>query len=258
MATSRRKPTKSQVGPLSAEQVADLIRQLPKEEGLAPGDRIGAERELAERYGVSRWTVRQALDQLQTQGLILKTNGRSGGVFVAPGKVMRDVAELYGLPQYLQAQGMQAGTTVLGTQVVPAGDTLGPKLEVEPDDFLYQIDRLRLADGIPLSVETTWLPAQMFPGLLNESLVGSIYSLVEEKYGIVRGEAVETVTSAGAGKSQAAVLHVPQGTPLLVVDRCARTKEGALFESTLESYRGDRIAVIVHTSGETKSKRQMR
>ncbi len=235
---------------LDAAAVAALIREIPDQEGLHPGDRIGAERDLAERFGVGRWIVRRALEQLESEGVVLRTtNGRSGGVFVAPAKVVRDLDEFVGLPAYVRAQGMVAGATVLGTQTVPAGDELAERMGVAPDAWLFRIDRLRSADELPLSLETAWLPAELFPGLLNESLVGSVYDLIESKYGIERGEAVETITATTAARQQASVLQVHVGTPLLVVDRVARTVEGAVFEYSRDLYRAERVAIIVHTTG---------
>ena len=241
---------------LDATAVAALIREIPDREGLGPGDRIGAERELAERFSVGRWIVRRALEQLESEGKVLRTtNGRSGGVFVAPAKVMRDLDEFVGLPAYVRAQGMVAGATVLGTQTVPADDDLADKMGVAPGAWLYRIDRLRLADDLPLSLETAWLTAEAFPGLLNESLVGSVYDLLENKYGMLRGEAVETITATTAARQQASALQVHVGSPLLVVDRVARTADGTVFEYSHDLYRAERVAILVHTTGKDGAKR---
>lgn len=245
-------------GAATAAVVADTIRALVETGGLKAGDRIGAERELAERLGVTRWLVRRALDQLEQEELILRTHGRSGGVFVAHPKVVRDLEHLTGLPQYLQAQGLESGTTVLGTRVVAPDVRQREVLELTPEDWVFQVDRLRFADGIPLNLETVWLRADLFPGLLDRSLVGSLYELVENDYGIVRGDARETITAVGATREQAAPLKVVTGTPLLAVVRVARTADGQPFETSQEFYRADRVEIAVDAHSDTGERRLIR
>jgi GntR family transcriptional regulator len=242
---------------LSAADVAQLISATIAAESLQPGDRIGAERELAERYGVSRWLVRQALGRLEAEQVVLRTNGRSGGVFVSTKKVVRDLHTLLGLTQYLQAQGLESGTTVLGTRAGPAEDEVVKELGISPDAWVFQVDRLRLAGGLPLSVESMCFPAELFPGLLDQSLVGPLYEVLENQYGVRRGEAVETITATAADRRNAATLQVSVGSPLLAVARTARLETGEIFEVSKEFYRADRIAITVHTTGTDGAQRSV-
>jgi GntR family transcriptional regulator len=242
---------------LSAGEVAQLISATIVAESLQPGDRIGAERELAERYGVSRWLVRQALGRLEAEQVVLRTNGRSGGVFVSTKKVVRDLHTLLGLTQYLQAQGLESGTTVLGTRAGPAEDDVVKEFGISPEAWVFQIDRLRLAGGLPLSVESMCFPAELFPGLLDQSLVGPLYEVLENQYGVKRGEAVETITATAADRRNAATLQVSVGSPLLAVARTARLKTGEIFEVSKEFYRADRIAITVHTTGTDGARRSV-
>ncbi|MET4429734.1 GntR family transcriptional regulator [Mycolicibacterium sp. 624] len=240
--------------------VADLaaeVRAAIGDGGLEPGTRIGAERELAARYGVTRWVVRKALEELESESLILRTHGRNGGVFVAPRKLVRDLDHLVGLPEYLRAQGLETGTTVLGTRVVRAEGEVAHELQVTDDAHLYEIERARFAAGLPLSVETVFVSAEMFPGLLDQSLVGSLYDLLESRYEIKRGMATETITAAAADARQAATLELPVGAPLLVVRRTALLESGEPFEHSLEYYRFDRMSITVHTSSPAHIKRQI-
>lgn len=242
--------------PTADDVSADLARKVAAD-GLAPGDRIGSERELADRYGVSRWIVRKALATLENDGVITQTNGRTGGVFVAHKKVVRDLGVLEGLPQYLRTQGFEAGTAVLGTRMVPADDDLSRELELPTASWVLQVDRLRLAAGLPLSVESVWLPAHMFPGLFDHSLVGSIYELLESEYRIERGEAVETIEAVAAAADLATALQVAPGTPVLKVSRTARLASGEVFDFGREFYRADRISIVVPTAGKQHARRRI-
>lgn len=237
----------------STDQLADSIERLITDRSLTPGDRIGAERELAERFGVSRWAIRKALEDLESAGLILRTHGRSGGVFVSPKKVVRDLSPLVGLPEYLRTQGIEAGTTILGTKAGSPEEKVRLDLELPQDDWAFQVHRLRLAGGLPLSIEVCNFSADLFPGLLDQPLNGSLYELLESEYRIKRGDAVETISVVKAAEQEASVLQVSIGTPLLVVERIARLKTGRVFESSREMYRADRMSIVVHTGGGSKA-----
>lgn len=230
---------------MTAAEVAEAIWAKATEDGLQPGDRIGAERELSARYDVSRWVIRKALEALEEQGRILRTNGRNGGVFVAHDKVVRDLRGHVGLPEYVRARGLEAGATVLGTATTPADEQLAARMEVPEGTWVLRLDRLRLAGGLPLSLETIWLLAERFPGLLDRSLVGSMYELLETEYGLERGEAVETISARPVDREHAASLQVHTGSPILAVSRVARTAGGDVFEYSEELYRADRTEMIV-------------
>ncbi len=233
----------------SALDIAADLRAAIRRDGLQPGDRIGAERDLAERYGVGRWVLRKALEELQSEDLIIRTHGRRGGVFVAPRKLVRDLDSLVGLPAYLRTQGLETGTTVLGTRVERAEGDVAKELKLTGDDLVFVVERARFAAGLPLSVETVWLPAEMFPGLLDHSLVGSMYELLESEYHVQRGQAIESISAAPANHDQAAFLQLAHGEPLLVVKRTALLTSGDPFETSEEYYRFDRMAITVHTKG---------
>lgn len=234
----------------------DIGTELPRaiaDGRFKPGDRIGAERELASRHGVSRWVVRKALEPLEEAGLIYRTHGRSGGVFVAHKKVVRDLNGLVGLPEYLKSQGIESGTTVVETKAISAGEALSKALEISPDDWVFRIMRVRFSAGFPLSVEWCHFPAEMFPGLLDESLVGSIYELLDSRYGLIRGDAVETIEADSADKPRADLLQIAVGSPLLAVRRTARDMDGKVFEYSRELYRAERATITVHTSGQASA-----
>lgn len=238
-------PKSATAAPAGAPEVAEAIWAHVAENGLQPGDRIGAERELSVRYDVSRWVIRKALEMLEAQGRVLRTNGRNGGVFVAYHKVVRDLRGHVSLPAYVRAQGLESGATILSTNTIPADSELAKVLEVQVGEWMLKVDRLRFAGALPLSFETLWLPAETFPGLLDHSLVGSIYELLEAEYGLERGEAQETISARPANKDQAEALQIPLGAPVLTVTRVARTEDGGVFEYSEELYRADRVEMIV-------------
>lgn len=243
---------------MTAQEVADAIRARVAADGLQPGDRVGAERELSALYDVSRWVVRKALEALEEDGRILRTSGRNGGIFVAHEKVLRDLRHHVSLPEYVQARGLEAGSTVLSTATLPASSHVATAMEVREGSWLLRVDRLRLAGGLPLSYEVIWLPAEQFPGLLDRSLVGSLYELLENAYELERGEAVETISARAADKAEASMLQMPNGSPVLSVSRVSRTAAGRVFEYGEDLYRADRTEMIVRVpAGENAVQRHV-
>ena len=210
-----------------------------------PGERLGAERELAERLGVSRSTVRSALAELERSGAIRRKTGRGGGIFVAERKVERDLTSLAGLPAYLRRQGFESDARVLSTATVEADADTAAELGVDEGALVLEVVRVRLADRTPISLERALFPAHRFPGLLDRSLGGSLYELLETVYGLVPGEAEERIEVVTAGAAEARLLEIRRGAPLLAVARTAWDADGAAFERSHDLFRADRARIVV-------------
>jgi GntR family transcriptional regulator len=214
---------------------------------LRPGDRLGTERELAARLSVSRSTLRQVLAVLAEAGVVRRVPGRAGGTFVAHAKVDRDLSVIVGLPEYLRRQGFVAGTQVLSATMSGADDIAAQNLAVPAGSLLIDIVRIRLADGIPISLERVQLPAEIFPGLLELPLGGSIYDLLDTHYGVRPDEVVEHLEVAEASPDEAALLAVNVRAPLLAITRISTTSAGVPFEFSHDLFRADRTCVTFRT-----------
>jgi GntR family transcriptional regulator len=212
---------------------------------LIPGQRLGAERNLAEQYGVSRATLRAALEALQSEGAVDRVLGRSGGTFIAARRVERDLTTMSGLPAYLRRQGFQAGTRVLSSTTRSAGGDEVDRLELEGDPMVFEVVRIRLADGEPISLERAVFPADRFPGLLDQPLGGSLYALAQEQYGVMPGEALERIEVISAPATAARLLAVRRAAPLVSVDRVAKDVGGRPFECSVDLFRADRVRIVV-------------
>ncbi len=225
------------LGPTALAARERLLAALP-----GPGERLGAERELAERLGVSRSTIRAALADLERGGVIRRSRGRAGGIFVAERKVERDLTSLAGLPAYLRRQGFQSDARVLRTATTEADEDARRALHT---DLVHEVVRVRLADGEPISLERACFPAERFPDLLDRSLAGSIYELLETQYALEPGEAEERIEVVAAGAEEARLLGLRRGAPLLAVERTAWDAAGQPFERSHDLFRADRARVVV-------------
>jgi GntR family transcriptional regulator len=240
--------TAAELGPAAVEARRQLLALIASGE-LRGGERLGAERDLAVRLGVSRSTLRQALAALEGEGLVRRVPGRGGGTFVAAPMVERDTSRIVGLPALLRGQGFRAGTRVVSAGVTTAEPRCASALGLVAGTLVLSIVRIRLADGAPLSLEHVCLPAERFPDLLEHSLGGSLYELLGERYQVTPGEAEERIEVRLADDATAAVLVVPTGAPLLSVTRVTRDAEGVPFEFSHDLFRSDRTRITVRTRG---------
>jgi GntR family transcriptional regulator len=215
---------------------------------LVPGDRLPTEHDLAEWFGVSRMTLRHALAELARRGLVTRTTGRHGGTFVAAPKLEQDLTTLAGFSEQLRRAGMVAGARVLSALLRPAGPAAAAALQIGEDDEVYEIRRIRLADGRPIVLERSRFPASRFPGMLESRLDGSLYELLEVRYGLRPHRARESLEPVTAGVREAEALEVAEGAPLMLVERTAYARSGEPLEFARDLFRGDRTRVVMWTS----------
>jgi GntR family transcriptional regulator len=220
-------------------------RLLTEVEARRPGERLGTERELSERLGVARSTIRSALADLERSGVVRRARGRAGGIFVTERKVERDLTSLAGLPAYLRRQGFESDARVLSTATVEADAETAAALGLADGELVLEVVRVRLADREPISLERARFPAERFPGLLDRSLGGSLYELLETHYGLAPGEAEERIEVVAAGSAEARLLGLRRGAPLLAVARTAWDAAGRAFERSHDLFRADRARIVV-------------
>jgi GntR family transcriptional regulator len=214
-----------------------------------PGAKLGSERELAERYGTSRSSLRQVLAALEEAGLVHRVIGRSGGIFISHGQVQRSLSNVVGVPAFLANQGYVAGTRVLSTKIAAPDRTTQNALRVGANDYVIEIQRVRLADGSPISLELAQFPADAFPGLLERQLGGSIYEILETHYGLVTSRAEERIEAVNATPDEASLLGIKPKSALLLITRIAYDQHGTPCEFSRDLFRGDRTRLAVTVQG---------
>jgi len=198
---------------------------------MSPGSPVPPERELARLYGTSRTTVRQALAELVIEGRLLRMQGK--GTFVAKPKVAQAL-ELASYTEGMRQHGLHPETRILDIGYVTADEQLAGLLDIRPGGRVLRIHRLRLADGEPMSIDTSHLPARRFPGLRRQL----------ERHAIQLAEAEETIETVLADPHDARLLGVDPGIPLLLLSRHAIDSTGQPVEFAQSWYRGDRYKFI--------------
>lgn len=220
-------------------RVRDHLRSLVTHE-LAEGDPIPSERALCEQFGVSRMTVRQAVDALVVEGLLSREQGR--GTFVAPMKVDVEV-RLSSFGEEMHRRGMEPSSTVLESGVVPATPDIADALEILPGERVWTLYRVRLADGAPMAIERTWLPASLLPGLLDDAPPESIYGELRRR-GLEPEWGEDGVSAAEADAEEAGLLGIAPGAAVLRLTRRTFSGQTACVYAR-SSYRADRYQLWV-------------
>lgn len=232
------------------------IRELLREEILGgkcqPGDRIPSEHELSVRYGVSRITAKQAVEDLAKEGLVYRVQGK--GTFVAKPRVEHNLTRLISFSEQMVNRGMKPSTQVLEKEVVVAREEVVRALALPEQSLVYKLRRLRLADGEVMGLQTAFVSTDLCPNLLEEiSHNISLYMIFKEKYGLVPCRASETYNAILLSAYEASLLQVPEGSPALLVSRTAYLKDGRPLEHVISFLRGDRYTLYVELSSQGES-----
>src|SRR5215207_6218112 len=200
----RRRP-----GPAAYVQIEEELAERIRAGILRPGDRIPPERALADQMQVSRMTVRQALGRLADRGLLVREQGR--GTFVSEPKLTQSLSHLSGFYDQMISQGIVPTSRLLSGEQILASTALAQVLDLRIGEPLYKVVRLRLGGGVPLALETSFFPARLVPGLLEQDLErNSIYRLME-RYDARPVRAVQSLEPVPARDQDAELLEIPAG-----------------------------------------------
>lgn len=211
---------------------------------LEAGAPVPTERELAARLETSRTTVRQALSELVVEGRLVRRQG--SGTYVAEPKITWPLY-LASFTEQVEASGFVPSAQVLATTRVPASAELAGQLGLPARAPVYRLERLRLADAWPIAVETSWLPAERFPGLTRQIRQhASLHAILASVYDTRLRTGEESIATAPATPREAGPLKVDVGTPMLVVSRQNFDSSGAPIELGRTWFRGDRVTLVTH------------
>lgn len=225
---------------LKRERVRSSILELI--ETRQAGDPIPSERKLCADLGVSRPTLRAAVNELVAAGLLVREHGR--GMFVAPEKITQ---ELVGDQQAMRVPRPQGvwSSRLLEFSHVPAGARIGRKLSMSPAAEIAYVARLCLVDGTPMAIEHLHIPAERAPGLSAEELeTGDLYEHLRVQHDVHVHEAVQAIEPTVVTKTEAELLTVPELSPALLFERLTTDTDGSPVEYVHSVYRGDRYRIV--------------
>jgi GntR family transcriptional regulator len=221
------------------QHVLDLIEQ------LGVGTAIPSERQLSADLGVSRLTLRAALDDLAREGYLVRRRG--SGTYVQQPKISQELT-ITSFSDDMRRRGMVPGSRTLSMSTILAGARLGRSLNVSPSEQILVVKRLRLADGESMAIETLHIPEALVPGLTPKALTGSFYDLLRDRYGVQIAEGIQAIEPTVTNEEESEVLGVPLHSPAFLFERTSRDDAGRTVEFVQSVYRGDRYRIVTELS----------
>jgi GntR family transcriptional regulator len=244
------------------EQAFEALRRLVDELTARGEHRMPTERALAERLGMSRSTVRRALDLLEAEKTIERVRGRAGGAYLTgvpkrdasphaarsfcqSHSIIRSLNTVKGIPEILHDQGFRDGTTVIRAGLVDAPAAAAAALGVSEREPIVSLLRLRHADGETLSLEQMYLRPEL-AGLLHTEMK-SVYRTLLSQFGVQICVADESIEIASVSAAEGELLGQSAGTPVLKLERKGYDQHGRTFEYSVDLFRADRTRLHVRT-----------
>ncbi|MBN1178509.1 MAG: GntR family transcriptional regulator [Anaerolineae bacterium] len=225
--------------PLYLQLKAVLEGQIASGE-LSPGVSLPSERQLCDAYGVSRTTVREALRELDHEGLIRTVPGRATFVSLPHSKVVIDVS-LTGFTNDVQRRGMGVSSVLLDAAVISnPGPDLVAAMQLEPSDEVIELERLRQVNNAPLALHTVFLNHRFCPQVLHHNLADqSLFNILRQEYGLRIAHAEEQVYAALANQRELELLNLSYPAPVLRSERTTFLDSGEIVEFARASYCGE-------------------
>ena len=228
------------------DRVLELI------EALGIGEAIPSERQLTADLGVSRLTVRAALDELVRDGYLVRRRG--SGTFVSEPKIAQELT-MTSFTEDMQNRGMSPASRTLELKIVPAGAQLGRLLHVSPSEPVMVAKRLRLADHETMAIETLHVRESLVPDLTAADLQEhSFYELLRKRYVTTIAGGVQTIEPTVTDDEESEALGVPLHSPAFLFERVSRDSSGAVVEFVRSVYRGDRYRIVTDLSTQPEAR----
>jgi GntR family transcriptional regulator len=221
-------------------QLIEILKEKVQLGTWVAGDQIPGEQDLCELYGVSRTVVRQALRELELDGVITRRKGK--GTFISSPKISEGlVQKLTGFYQDMVERGMKPATKVLHRNVSPASEKVARFLDIEPGGKVIDLLRLRSVNDEPIQLVTSYIPLEVCPALATVDLTNrSLYEFMETECGIFIAKGRRYLEAVLANETEAALLGIERGAPLLMLDSISYSETGKPVEYYHALHRGDR------------------
>lgn len=222
------------------DQIEHNLRDLIIQGHLQPGESLPAEKNLAHFYGVNRLTVRRALDELAQQNWVIRRRGV--GTFINRPAIVSIAPAKLSFTEEMRSIGRHPSSQLISLQVIPASHNVAGLLQIPPDTPLIELTRVRLADSIPLLLETSCLVQTRFPRLERESSLArnSLYALLEKDYHVQITGMDQTLRPVLLTAEQADYLQVEPGTPAIASEIVAYSSTGEPVEYSWSVASGDK------------------
>lgn len=218
-------------------QIKDIIKQRIIDGEYAIHERLPSESEMMKVFGVSRITVRQALRDLHTEGLVFSVQGK--GTFVSRPKVVQDIQSLQGFGEAMTPKGYETSARVISVQETNAHVEVTEALNLSRGSTVIELIRLRYLNREQISVDKSYFPIDIGQSLLSRDLTQDVFPMLENEFGIALGHADMKIEAMNADDDLARHLNVDIGSSILRIQRLVFSEKGDPVDFEYLSYRGD-------------------
>ena len=221
-------------------QMVDALEVTIRQE-MSANEKLLSERELTERFNVSRMTVRLALQELERRGLVYKKHGK--GTYVSEiGEPAVDLSSAYSFTEQMRKMGKTPQTKTIAFSKLLANDQMARQLNIEVDSEIFEIERLRSADGLTMMLERSYIPVELFDGITQEDLEAKpLYDIFADNFGHIIRVAEEEFYASIALDHEAELLHIKPGSAVLHMIRKTYNTKNRIIEFTLSVARADQF-----------------
>jgi len=219
-------------------QLKEQIKQSILSGRYKEGDLIPSEREFSDSYDLSSTTIRRALNDLVQERFLERKAGK--GTFVKRKKVKRDLRKVLGFTKNMTEMGLAPSTKVLSKKVVPANAFARERLELEKGAKVVRLERLRLADDVPMMLETRYIRTDLCPGIEQEELASSLWHVFEEKYGLKPNRHIQAMMIVTVAGHAASLLTLNDNSLVFLIKGITYVEDNIPIECEESLYRSDK------------------
>jgi GntR family transcriptional regulator len=225
-------------------QLEEHIIQLIEKGDLRPDDALPPEREYAEKFQISRMTVRQAYTELVNKGYLYRLQGK--GTYVAERKIEQPLQGLRSFTEEMKVMGMEPGSQLIHFETNAAAGYIAQQLSIPESALVYEIKRVRTADGVPMAIETTYIPADLLQGITEDIVNQSLYAYIQEQLKLSIASGSQVIESSIASQNEAKLLQISKGAPVMLIEFTTYLENGVPVEFVKSVYRADRYKFILN------------
>ena len=220
-------------------QLQEVLENLIEQEIYKPDQQLPSENELRDMLGISRQTAQRSLKHLVDRGIAYRVQGK--GTFVANKTITYSLIANLSFSAEILGLNKKVTSKVINAEEIEAHGLIKKVLRTKEEAKFYSIQRLRFVDDIPISIQTSYLPADLVPGLIDKKIEEiSMFKMIKEDYGLEIGEAFETLQAVKATKYESKLLHIESGDPVFLLERTTKLKSGETLEFVKTILRGDK------------------
>jgi len=224
-------------------QLTEIIKEMIRSGKLEQGMRTPSENELIKKYRVSNTTVRKAISELLREGIIYREQGK--GTFLAKTRIDQELTKITSFTEDISQRGLKPSSKVISVAVISPSHKVMSNLILNKEKEVVKIHRLRLANGEPMAIQTSYFPYKLCPGIEKQDITQSLTIILRDRYNLHLVKAIQSLYASLANNYDSKMLRISKGAPVLIAERTSYLSNNQPVEFLKSVYRGDRYKFLL-------------